>query len=461
MLSYIRLQNFKCFTDVELDLRGKKNKPKRMVFIYGENGAGKSNLISAVQAVLSSLDTITNKDVIQRLNDRLASVDGDKVPDQLYGRKYRSLLKGLGTTLGDLYSENMAVGNKGNLVIEIGFYLDEKEGSYRLELDARGVVEESLNYQINDRRGMLFSLSKAKVNLSPSTFFDKNYNEELRTLIQQYWGKHTFLSIMMSEFHSKNEDYLKESVSDSFLTFFNWILGIWLSSKTSPVERQRRGIQNEFMLFDLSEGFISERDSAVLDATEQALNSFFLPLYSDLKRLFYKKESNNDGIGYTLYVTKVIDGKLADIPFYEESTGTQRLLKLFPFIIGAVGGNTTLVDELDTGIHDVLVREVVAQLSETLEENDSGQIIATTHNTLLMDELPNESVFIISIDSKGKRAITPVEKYEFRTHANNSVQSKYLSGHYAGVPITGYLDFSELKENYFGTVHTLPDEETE
>lgn len=48
MLSYIRLRNFKSFSDIMFDLRGKGGIPKKKVFVYGENGSGKSNLISSL-----------------------------------------------------------------------------------------------------------------------------------------------------------------------------------------------------------------------------------------------------------------------------------------------------------------------------------------------------------------------------------------------------------------------------
>ena len=42
VLSYIRLRNFKSFSDIMFDLRGKGGIPKKKVFVYGENGSGKS-----------------------------------------------------------------------------------------------------------------------------------------------------------------------------------------------------------------------------------------------------------------------------------------------------------------------------------------------------------------------------------------------------------------------------------
>ena len=47
MISYIKLKNFKSFSDVQLDLRGAHGIHKKVALIYGENGSGKSNLMLA------------------------------------------------------------------------------------------------------------------------------------------------------------------------------------------------------------------------------------------------------------------------------------------------------------------------------------------------------------------------------------------------------------------------------
>ena len=39
MISYIKLKNFKSFSDVQLDLRGAHGIPKKVALIYGENGS--------------------------------------------------------------------------------------------------------------------------------------------------------------------------------------------------------------------------------------------------------------------------------------------------------------------------------------------------------------------------------------------------------------------------------------
>ena len=47
MFTKITLENFRSFDHIELDLTEKGNTAKHLAILYGENGAGKSNLMSA------------------------------------------------------------------------------------------------------------------------------------------------------------------------------------------------------------------------------------------------------------------------------------------------------------------------------------------------------------------------------------------------------------------------------
>lgn len=459
MLSYIKLRNFKCFSDITFDLRGKRGKPKQMIFIYGENGSGKTNLMNSMKFLMSSLDTITNIDLMKKLNDdivkSLKETESDK---QLFGNLINDFIRERFTNLEQLISDHKMIGSAGDLSIEIGFYLDGKEGSYSLTFDDSGVTSESLISQINNRRGLVFSLSDKEVKLSPSVFFANEYKEELQNLISKYWGKHTFLSIIMNELDTKNEEFINNNIGNSFLHFFSWITQIWLSCKSKSFEISRMGYHKSALLRKLEGGTISQKSMKVLEATEVALNSFYPPLYSDIKRIFYKIEDNGDKITYNLFVTKILNNNLVDIPFNLESTGTMKLLDLFPFIMGTLSGNTIMVDEIDSGIHDILIKEIVGMLQDSMDEIGSGQFIGTTHNTLLMDHLPKECVYIINCDPFGNRSFIPIEKYDFRTHSNNSIRSKYLSGSYSGVPITGYIDFTEIADTYNESIASLSNE---
>ena len=56
MFTKIKLKNFRSFGEIEFDLTSKSGTPKNFAVIFGENGAGKSNLISAFGFLHGSKD---------------------------------------------------------------------------------------------------------------------------------------------------------------------------------------------------------------------------------------------------------------------------------------------------------------------------------------------------------------------------------------------------------------------
>ena len=84
---------------------------------------------------------------------------------------------------------------------------------------------------------------------------------------------------------------------------------------------------------------------------------------------------------YELYLRKRIENHEYDIDFQLESNGTQEIMELLPYLISAVSGSCVIIDEYGIGIHDLLATKLLASVAEQIK----GQLIITTHNTLLMD----------------------------------------------------------------------------
>ena len=104
------------------------------------------------------------------------------------------------------------------------------------------------------------------------------------------------------------------------------------------------------------------------------------------------------------------------------------------------------IDEIENGIHDLLIYEVISALSDSLNYIDNVQFITTTHSTYLMEELPPENIYVLAGDAYGKKEILSIDNFNFRTQKNNNIRLKYLRGNYSGIPNIGYIDFSELVE---------------
>ena len=338
--------------------------------------------------------------------------------------------------------------------MEIGFNLKESNGSYKLVFDSGKVISEELRFLIKERSMPMFTIDKVNTYISSSVFTDTAYRRELESNILKYWGKHTFLSIMFNEFHQKNEEFTRNRLNPNFLVVFDWMQNLSIMSSEKLPNPWVANFPYSFM-DNLENGTIEISQGKSLNHIEESLDSFFTALYSDVKKVFYSTSSVSGKIRYKLMFQKQIDGQLVEIPFSLESTGSEKLLKIFPYIMMVFAGKTVLIDEMDSGIHDLLMCKVVENILESMEETNKGQLIVTTHNTQLMNQLPKEKVYIIVIDANGNKSINCIKDYSFRTQKTNSIRNKYMSGDYAGIPYLGPLDFAELG----AMVNDLSDEE--
>ncbi|WP_321018563.1 AAA family ATPase, partial [Eisenbergiella porci] len=67
MFTYIKLKNYCSLVDFQVNFMGKRDNPKKLILIYGENGGGKSNLATAFFTLYETLRTMSIKDMLEKL----------------------------------------------------------------------------------------------------------------------------------------------------------------------------------------------------------------------------------------------------------------------------------------------------------------------------------------------------------------------------------------------------------
>ena len=215
------------------------------------------------------------------------------------------------------------------------------------------------------------------------------------------------------------------------------------SCKIKFGSRQERGIIGlpPEIIGEYEGGKISRQNEAVLDRTEKMLDTFLRLTYKDIVRAYYKRTYDEDQIQYQLFITKKIAGKDRDIDFSLESTGTQALIQQLPFMLVVIEGSVAVIDEFDTGIHDLVVKALATSLYDSIK----GQLIMTTHNTLLMEsDIPKESIYVINELQSGEKEIQCILHYNNKIGEKNNIRRQYLFGKYSGIPEETSLDFQSL-----------------
>lgn len=434
MFSYVKLRNYRSLIDFQVDLTGKRSIPKKMILIYGENGVGKSNFASAFFTLYETLRTCSIKGMLERLREQVEAEPQENFP-------FQSFVKENFRDIEAIIKNCKTIDSDDNMVLEYGFRIKGQKGVYRLETNDTRILSERLEFVINKNRTVFFDISEDETKLNEKIFKTVEYEGEVRNLIEKYWGKHSLLSILVCEIEEKKDGYVKNRICRGLYTVISYFMTLSIRVKDGyRVERGKMGVSHR-ILGDLNKGTIGQKEINELNKAEQFLNEFFTRLYSDVKQVYYKKEQIGDKVSYQLVFRKMLYGRLVDVDFEKESTGTQYLLEIVPFLISCVEGRTVVLDEMDTGIHDLLVDTLLGNLYDSIE----GQVIITTHNTMLLEsELAKDCVYIFHVDENANKELMPLSSFEERVHPNLNIRKRYIKGMYGGIPMTMDVDFGEL-----------------
>lgn len=433
MIKRISLVNYKSFKEFDFEIQEYAN-TKNIALIYGENGAGKSNLVSTINFLKKTINTFGD---LEKYNELLKMFN----EEEFKSRKELLELFMKELNLERQIADARRIGTNENMELTFQFDIEGKNFIYSFSFDKERVIKEHLYGPLATNATDIFKIEykdvldyKLNANL-----FAKEYSKEVEKLTKQYFGKHTFLSIINNEIITKNKEYIEKSVNENLLLFIKYLKKISTSyQKTS--HRMGSIFYDKSYIRELDKGSIEEANLEMLKKTKEALNNFFTSLYSNVKSVEYKTEKDDNKIKYELYFNKIIGGDITDVPFEYESRGTKKLLDLFPYLINLLKGEVVVIDELEVGIHDVLMSTLVEHLTET---EDLGQLIATTHNTMLLEIVDKKNVYILDSDDKGNYEIYNLTSSKIQK--NHSLYNNYKKGSYGGVPIPGYFDFGDIK----------------
>ena len=442
MITNIRLQNYKSFTNINFNLMKNKNEVRNLALIYGENGAGKSNLISAINNLRSLFDTILSVQELERFNLQFSDLKDDFRSQMIL----ENLKRGYRTT-ETIIEDCKTIESEEPMVIEIEFNFNKKKGSYLIETNDKFIIREKLEYTINKNKGVYFDIDDKKHYINNSIILSEKYKAELESLVDQYWGKHTFMSIIKNERKQKNQEFLEKVFLGNFWDIFENLHSINCDLKEGNFGERKCLTRNRNILIDFERGLINKKNKNRIEKTEVFVNEIFTKLYSDIKKAYYIIEEREENLSYQLFIDKMIGGKIRRIPIEKESTGTLKILELIPTLLTAIDGGIVFIDEFDSGIHDLMITHILKNVFEYLD----GQLIVTTHNSKLMeDEDLTEYLYFIDIDEKGDKQIKSILDYDMRTRNSNNPRTKYFNGVYGAVPFCSEIDFDYMNEKIKG-----------
>lgn len=402
-------------------------KALKMAALYGANGAGKSNLVKALQGLKGLV------------------VEG-KIPALLRDSAFKLHPKQEDTPASQLLAVEFITNGK-------AFYygVELKKGiiaTEELYLSGLGQKADELVFErhTNDAR-------KTSITLS-----DAIENDDKGKLLKE---------ILLEEFAKPDESVLKWLAARESELFENMKLVMkWFDSRLTIVSPNSR---ISILLLHL------ERKPLLREYTNEMMESF----KTGISKIEIKKTSLEDFFGKDDldFIEKVKDDLLTNpnfvvqinenyacivnnngkivvkeletihfsstkeevtFEFAEESDGTRRLVDFIPFFFDMMNKDITyIIDEIERSIHPLLIKELIRKFGDN--PNTKGQLIFTTHESNLLDQsiFRQDEIWFAEKDQEGATDLYNLS--DFKEHKTIDIQKGYLSGRYGSIPFLGDL----------------------
>ena len=392
----------------------------RMSAIYGANGAGKSNLLSA----LGLLGTMV-------LNDGLEVV----------------------TIHGELpfkFDEECANKPSG---LAIEFYYNQRIYYYHIEFNRERIFLEELYLSGKTKDIKLFVRQGSSIEWN-GDYFAKGFNQQFvdgldrlvrpDMMVLPFMGKYYPDEIpLVSEAYSWFVDKLEvirpgtlthiiPQLFDSNARFSELVNSLMPELKTGI---SRLTVRKE----ELKEENIKGND-ALLRLIKQARLYPGEPQVMNVSGEVANVVCENGKVYLKTLVAihQTADGKEVDMSFVNESDGTRRLIDYMPLFYAVTNEDKVyVVDEIERSIHPILIKSIVEKLSQSA--NASGQLIFTTHESGLLDQdifRPDE-IWFAQKDAEQATQLYPLS--DFNIHKTANIENGYLNGRYGGIPFLSNL----------------------
>ncbi len=364
----------------------------RSAVIYGANASGKSNLLKALQYMRGVV--LESATVIQ--------------PDQVYSiQPFR-----LDTVSASQPSE-----------FEVTFALGSVRYLYGFTMTAKRIINEYL---------LVYKSAK------PQRWFERWYDSETGKDVYEFGPGMKGSKALWEGATRSNSLFLSMAVqlnSDSLRPVFDW----FSSSLVIFNEHNKLNPQTSLQMLKNSGGrkqicdFLSAADISISEKVPGQTVHFDLTAG--------KTEIRNEEVEkQQLRFSHVTPHGKAVFDLMDESGGTRNLL----FLAGPVleilqKGLTLVIDELDTSLHTLLVRELVHLFHQPDINTGGAQLVFTTHDTSLLDApdlFRRDQIWFVEKDQD--QASTLVSLSEFSPRKNEALERGYLMGRYGGIPVLNH-----------------------
>ncbi len=413
-------------------LSGNGKKILKTGLIYGANAGGKSNFIKAIDfsrdIILDGLEEVNLNRKYFRISE-----NGYKQPGVF---EYRLI-----TQSKKEYSYGIAISYATKEILSEWLVRIEKNGSetfiFNRDTDENGVsftssevkpksTIEGIKWKIFlDVFGENISPSMKKKSVLSDVAERSNDNRGiLREIRDVYeWFQNIIILFPTSQYSGLNQLVENEEVRQ----FFSGILR-YFDTGIESVESQLGEMEFDRIFEGIPKEHAEKLKTRISNDIED--DSVMFKVNNQVYSLKKDAEGN-------IITTKMMQnhGNSQELFEYaDESDGTQRLFDLIPLFFEHQGNRVIFIDEIDRSLHTNLTRKFL-ELFYSLTEDADCQIIATTHdsNLLDLDLVRQDEIWFIKRLEDHSSQIYSLNRYKERY--DKKIDKEYLLGRYDAVPV--------------------------
>lgn len=413
-------------------LNGNGKKILKTGLIYGANAGGKSNFIKAIDfsrdIILDGLEEVDLNRKYFRINK-----EGYRQPGVF---EYRLI-----TQSKKEYSYGIAISYAAKEIISEWLVRIEKNGSetciFNRDIDESGenfTFSEVTHKNEAEKIKWEIFLDVFGKNISPamkkkSILSDvaERSNEKsgvLKEIMDVYeWFQSIIILFPTSQYSGLNQLVEKEEVRK----FFSGILK-YFDTGIESVESK----QGEMNFNRIFEGIPKEHAEKLKIRISNDIEND--PVMFKVNNQVYSLRKDEEG---NIITTKMMQnhGNPQELFEYsDESDGTQRLFDLIPLFYEHQNNRVIFIDEIDRSLHTNLTRRFL-ELFYSLTEKSDCQIIATTHdsNLLDLDLVRQDEIWFIKRLEDHSSKMYSLNRYKERY--DKKIDKEYLLGRYDAIPI--------------------------
>ena len=391
--------------------------------IYGANGAGKSNLIKAIEFLQNIVEEGGIKKSVNEKKFKLNKANVEKP-----------------------------------ISFEIEFSVEKKIYSYGVSLNQSVVTEEWLYESgVTTEGKMIFERKLTKFGKQELKFADKYQKTPKQKLLRELMEESLLKSGEL--LLSKSEELKIDSIESVRNFIIKRLIIIYPNSKFQTLipalvfSKKFNSFANELLQafdtgvteltvesIDIEKYFGSEDGELKAEIIGQLEDGDDIILNGENGSVLITKEKDKNIVKKMLALHVNNEGQ--DIPFdlENESDGTKRLLDFIPAFDRILQHDVTfIIDEIDQSLHPALLKALVHKIMS--DETTKGQLIFTTHESNLLDLeiFRQDEIWFVEKDKKtGGSQIYSLS--DFKPRYDLDIRKGYLKGRFGAIPFLARLE---------------------